>query len=98
MVGRVPAVVRRSFAEFLAIPTALFSGFVALAAGMIAIDKTDLAVTRGARETITLVSFADADAEATGVLLDTNCDQPDRSHGNHVLGAPACRTAVGDDV
>ena len=69
MIGLVPAVVRRSFAEFLAIPTVMFSGFVALAAGMIAIDKADVAGTRGVRETITRVGFSDA--ETTGVLLET---------------------------
>ena len=69
VVGVVPAVVRRSFAEFLAIPTVMFSGFVALAAGMIAIDRADAAGTAGVRETITRVGFADA--EATGVLLET---------------------------
>ena len=69
MVGLVPAVVRRSFGEFLAIPTVMFSGFVALAAGMIAIDKADVAGTRSVREMITRVGFSDA--EATGVLLET---------------------------
>jgi len=47
----------------------MFSGFVALAAGMIAIDKADVAGTRSVREMITRVGFSDA--EATGVLLET---------------------------
>ena len=61
--------IRRAFAEFLTVPTAIIIGFLLLAVGTYFLDRSEIASLEPARSALRVNVFADA--RATGDLLGT---------------------------
>lgn len=71
-IARTLDTVRLAFVEFLTIPTCIIIGFLLLAAGLSALDRSEIAWLEPIRDTLKLHIFADANA--TSGLLGTISD------------------------